>query len=255
MYMPAIPAKRDLALLSPSEQRIQYTDWFHNFFKILAQFLTWCLSLIVMVVRNYGVAVVVLTVLIKLALHRLTFKQQASMMKMQQLAPQVKALQEQYKNNRQQLGMKQMELYKKHGVSPFGGCLPMLLQIPIFIALYQCFSHSAEMRGESFLWVNDLTLPDLVFGFSSPWLSWLTINPLPLMYIAATIWMSFSTKMPTGGDPQQEQIAKMMRWLPVIFGVIFYNMPAGLVLYFTVNAILSTIEMRLVKRKLALPTT
>ncbi len=243
--------KTDLARLSEIERKVEFTDGFYKFFKVLAKILTACLNGVYLVVRNYGLAVVALTFLLKLALHRTTFKQQESVMKMQKLSPELKLLQEQYKGDKQKLAQKQMEMWKKHGVNPLGGCLPAFIQAPIFIALFQAFSHSADMRGEGFLWIHDLTLPDQVFGL--PILgSTITLNPLPLIYIAVTVWMSLTQKMPTGGDPQQEQMAKMMRWMPVVFGGVFYNMPAGLVLYFTVNAILTTIEIKMVKRKLGM---
>lgn len=243
--------KVDLARLTEVESAVQYTDWYYRFFKSLAKLTTWLLNAVVWAVINYGVAVVVLTFLLKAALHRTTFKQYESMMKMQKLAPDLKLIQEQYKNDKQKQFQKQSELWKKHNVSPFSGCLPVLIQIPVFTALYMTFSYSADMRGHGFLWVNDLTLPDQLYGWmigSFP----LTINPLPLIYIAVTVWMSLTQKMPSGGDPQQEQMMKMMRWMPVIFGVIFYQMPAGLVLYFTVNAVLSTIEIKMVKKKLGM---
>ena len=242
----------DVALLGETAAKAEFTDGYYRFFKSLVWLLTISLDFLVMIVRNYGVAVVVLTFLLKALLHRFTFKQQESMMKMQKLAPDLKLLQEQYKNDKAKMAQKQMELWKKHGVNPLGGCLPVLIQIPIFTALYLTFCHSADMRGAGFLWVNDLTLPDQVIG----WLvgGWtISINPLPIIYIGVSIWMSLIQKMPTGGDPQQEQTMKMMRWLPVVFGVIFYNMPSGLVLYFTVNAVLSTIEIKMVRRKLGLP--
>jgi YidC/Oxa1 family membrane protein insertase len=110
------------------------------------------------------------------------------------------------------------------------------------------------MRGQGFLWIKDLTLPDAVYGWHLAWLwGWnLTVNPLPIIYIGVTVWMSMSQKLPTGGDPAQEQTMKMMRWMPVVFGFIFYSMPSGLVLYFTANAVLSTIEIKMVKRKLGM---
>ena len=242
----------DVALLGETAAKVEFTDWTYRFFKSLVWLLTISLDFLVMIVQNYGVAVVALTFLIKALLHRFTFKQQESMMKMQKLAPDLKLLQEQYKNDKAKMAQKQMELWKKHGVNPLGGCLPVLIQIPIFTALYLTFCHSADMRGAGFLWVNDLTLPDQVIG----WLvgGWMiSINPLPLIYIGVSIWMSLMQKMPTGGDPQQEQTMKIMRWLPVVFGVIFYNMPSGLVLYFTINAVLSTIEIKMVRKKLGLP--
>lgn len=246
----------DLMALTPSEQRIELTDTMHKFFILPTRLLTWVLDHIVMVVPNYAVAVILLTLLVKASMFRLTWKQHASMIKMQKLAPDLKYIQEQYKNDKAKLAQKQMELWKKNGVNPLGGCLPLLIQMPIFIALYNTFQYNADMRGASFLWITDLTLPDQVWGvplaFLSNWM--LSLNPLPLIYIAVTIWMSLTTPIPTtqaGGDPMQEQMAKSMRWMPVLFGVIFYNMPAGLVLYFTVNAVLSTIEVKFIRRRLA----
>ena len=243
--------KRDLTLLGETAAKVEYTDGYYRFFKSLAWLLTVSLDWLVLVVMNYGVAVVVLTFLIKLALHRTTFKQHESMMKMQKLAPELKLLQEQYKSDKQKMAQKQMELWKKHGVNPLGGCLPILIQIPIFTALYLAFCHSADMRGHGFLWINDLTLPDQLIGWViGGWT--VSINPLPIIYIIVSIWMSLMQKVPPGADPQQEQMMKMMRWLPVLFGVIFYNFPSGLVLYFTINAVLSTIEIKMVRKKLGI---
>jgi YidC/Oxa1 family membrane protein insertase len=217
--------------------------------------MTWLLGIIAAVVVNYGLAVVIMTFLIKAALFRTTWKQYSSMLKMQQLAPELKRLQETAGGNKQQAAMKQMELFKKHGVNPLAGCLPLLIQIPIFMALYQAFSHSADLRGVSFLWISDLTLPDQVWGtpisFLSGWV--LSLNPLPIIYIAVSLWMGFQQKPAPGADEMQVQMAKMMRWLPAVFGIIFYNMPSGLVLYFTVQAIISTVEIKYIKRKLGMP--
>jgi YidC/Oxa1 family membrane protein insertase len=245
----------DLARLSPDERQLEYTDAYYSFFKSIAKIMTWLLRWIAHVVHYYGLAVIILTILIKAALHRLTHKQYESTMRMQKLQPELKYLQEQYKNDKATKDRKTMELWKKHGVNPLGGCLPMLVQIPLFIALYQSFYHSADMRGQSFLWIADLTLPDQLWylGVKLPIINTLvTINPLPILYILTTIWMSMLQKPPTAGDPSQEQIFKMMRWMPAVFGVIFYNMPAGLVLYFTLQAVLTAIEIKLVKRRLGM---
>ena len=243
--------KRDRELIGETAGKIEYSDGYYRFFKVIVWPLTFLLDWLVLVVQNYGVAVVVLTFLIKLALHRTTFKQHESMMKMQKLAPELKLLQEQYKSDKQKMAAKQMELWKKNGVNPLGGCLPILIQIPIFTALYLAFCHSADMRGSGFLWVNDLTLPDQLIGWViGGWT--ISINPLPIIYIGVSIWMSLMQKVPPGADPQQEQMMKMMRWLPVVFGVIFYNFPSGLVLYFTINAVLSTIEIKMVRKKLGM---
>lgn len=246
--------KQDLAAVGATEQQIRYTDGFYRFFKLLANALTWVLDLLALAVHHYGVAVILLTVLIKAALFRTTWKQQESMLKMQKIGPELKYLQEQYKNNRQMQAQKQMELFKKHGVNPLGGCLPLFIQLPIFIALFQAFSHSADLRGTSFLWVSDLTLPDQVLGVPIALLdNWvLSLNPLPLIYIGVSAWMGFSQPMPANADPQQEMMYKMMRWMPVVFGLIFYNMPSGLVLYFTVQAVISTLELKFIRRRLGM---
>lgn len=250
----------DLGRLTPAERTVEYTDWFHRFFRSLTWLLTAALDLLAWLVVNYGVAVVLLTFLLKLVLFRLTYKQYESMLKMQKLAPEIKLLNETYKNDKQKLATKQMELWQKHKVNPLGGCLPMLIQIPIFIALYQAFCHSADMRGQPFLWISDLTLPDqlIYLGFHFP--SWFplwsnlpaSINPLPIIYMGVALWMGLQQKPPEGGDEFQQQMAKTMRWMPVLFGLIFYNMPAGLVLYFTVNSLLSTIEIKIVKNRLGM---
>lgn len=243
----------DLAVFGKFGPRIDLTDWMHRTFIIFTTPLVWVLDQIVWLVPNYAIAVILLTFLVKAAMFRLTWKQHASMIAMQKVAPELKYLQEQYKGDRQKLAQKQMELWKKHGVNPLGGCLPLLVQIPIFIALYNAFQYNADMRGEHFLWISDLTLPDQIWGTPIAMLhGWvLSLNPLPIIYIGVTVWMSLTSPMPTGGDPQQEQIAKMMRWMPVMFGLIFYNMPAGLVLYFTVNAIISTLEVKFIRKRLA----
>ena len=245
--------KKDLAAFGPAEQRIELLDFMHRFFIIFTRPLIWLLDVIVSGVGSYAIAVILLTLLVKTLMFRLTWAQHSSMIKMQKLAPELKYIQEQYKNDKTKLGQKQMELWKKNGVNPLGGCLPLLVQIPIFIGLYNAFQYNADMRGASFLWISDLTLPDQLWGMPIALLhGWvLSLNPLPLIYIAVTIWMSLTSPMPTNGDPQQEQMAKTMRWMPVLFGVIFYNMPAGLVLYFTVNAVLSTIEVKFIRRRLA----
>lgn len=246
--------KEHLALVPPPERIVKYTDGFYRFFKILANGMTWILDLLALVVQHYGVAVILLTILVKAALFRTTYKQQESLLKMQRLAPELKYIQEQYKNNKQMLAQKQMELFQKHGVNPLGGCLPVFIQLPIFIALYQAFSHSADLRGASFLWVPDLTLPDQLVGVPIEALGgWvLSLNPLPLIYIGVSAWMSFSQPLPANTDPQQEMMGKMMRWLPIVFGIIFYNMPSGLVLYFTVQAVISTLEIKYIRKRLGM---
>ena len=237
-----------LDLLTPAEQQIEYTDWWYRFFRMLVWPINALLELLVGIFQIYGLALIALVLIIKGALHRINVKTQTSMMKMQKVGPELKRIQEQYKSDRQTLAMKQMELFKREGVNPVGGCLPMLLQMPIFVALYQTFRHSADMRGQGFLWIQDLTLPDQLIP-----LFWgITLNPLPLLYIAIMVVMGFVNKPKDTSQmtDQARQMTGMMRWMPIFFGFIFYNMPAGLVLYFTCSALFSFVEMRYIRKKL-----
>lgn len=241
--------KKDLALLTPAEARIEYTDGFYNFFKLLVQILAAVLDTVVVVVQNYGVAVIVFVFLVKALLHRLNVKQQKGMANMQRMAPKLKELQERYKADRQTLARKQMEMMREEGVNPLGGCLPLLIQMPIFFAMFQTFRHYAPMREHGFLWIDDLTMPDQVWPLFTIGTFTLTLNLLPLLYIGIMSWSSFSTKIPDDAPDQQKSVAKLMRWLPIVFGVICYNFPSGLLLYMCCSALIGTLEMRWIRKK------
>ena len=183
---------------------------------------------------NYGLAIILVTLLQKVVFHPLTAKSLRSMQAMQALQPKLAALQERYKNNPQKKQQETMELYKKHGVNPMGGCLPMLLQIPIFIALYNALSNSVEMWRAHFLWIKDLSQPDALFTIDIWGLKNYPFNLLALFMGAS---MFVQQKMtPTAGDPRQ---AKMMLYLmPTMFTFMFWSFPSGLVLYWLVNNVL-----------------
>jgi YidC/Oxa1 family membrane protein insertase len=177
-------------------------------------------------VHNFGWSIVVVTIVINLALFPLRFSNMKSMRKMQALKPQIDAINAKYKNigmtdpRKAEQNQEVMALYKQNGVNPMGGCLPMLIQLPFFIAFYKVFTVSVEMRGASWLWVTDLSQPENI----SP-------HILPLVMIASQFWMQKMT--PTagmGGDPNQQKMMQYM--MPLIFGVMFYNLPSGLVLYY-----------------------
>ena len=258
----------DLALLTEAEAELEFADWWYRFFRSLCNALLWLLNLMHglfegmgMGAISYGVAILCTTAIVKGLLHRLTYKQQYSMMKMQQLAPELRRLQAQYKNDRQAMAMKQMELWKKHGVNPFGGCLPLLIQMPIFIALFQVFNHAGDMRGHGFLWVTDLTLPDqtIPLGFNWPLLgSPASINLLPMLYLPVALFQSLSMKIttPNSGDKQKDEMQasmqKMFRYMPVFFFLFIYFFASGLVLYIFVSSLWSLVEIRLIRRKLGM---
>jgi YidC/Oxa1 family membrane protein insertase len=191
------------------------------------------------VVHNYGLAIVIITVLIKILTWPLQTKSFRSMQSMQKLQPEIKALQEKHSKDPRKLQEETMLLYRKHGVNPLGGCFPLVLQLPIFIALYSALSNSIELWGASFLWINDLSMPDTVatLPFTLPFLGD-GVNPLPLMMTAASIGQQVLT--PHTGDKSQQ---KMMYMLPAVFMFIFYRMPSGLVLYWFINQLLTMVQM------------
>jgi YidC/Oxa1 family membrane protein insertase len=192
---------------------------------ILAQPLFWLLSNVELWVNNWGWAIVIVTILIKLAFYKLTAMSGRSMAKMRRLAPRMKTLQERYKDDRQALSQAMMELYKKEKVNPAAGCLPILIQMPFFFAFYWVLVESVEMRQAPFmLWINDLSARDPFFV-------------LPLLMGVA---MFFQTKLnPAPPDPMQ---ARVMQIMPIIFTVFFLWFPAGLVLYWLTNTALSMLQ-------------
>ncbi len=180
---------------------------------------------------NWGVAIILLVVLVRLVLFPLTFKGMVSMYKLKELAPKMKEIQERYKKDPQKLQMHMMKLYKEHGANPLGGCLPLLLQIPIFYGIYKLLLYSIELKGAHFLWIKDLSEMDPYF-----------ILPV-LMGVSMYIHQKLT---PTNfQDPMQEKIFK---FLPVIFTVMMATFPAGLVLYWTVNNILSILQQWIINK-------
>ena len=196
--------------------------------------------------HNYGIAIIVLSAAIKLLFSPLTHMSFDSMRRMQAVQPKMKSLQEQHKNDPQKLNKEVIELYKKHKVNPLGGCLPMVLQMPIFIALYQTFSHAMELRGAPFFgWVKDLSEPDQFFlmPFTLPAIG-NQINILPIIMIGTMLWQQKLTPQ-TAATKDQEM---MMLFTPVIFGFIFYSLPSGLVIYWIVNNLLTIGHQLLMKK-------
>jgi YidC/Oxa1 family membrane protein insertase len=181
-------------------------------------------------VHNFGWAIVLVTVAINFILFPLKLSNMKSMRKMQALKPQIDAINAKYKNiglrdpKKGEQNEEVMALYKRHGVNPMGGCLPMLLQMPFFFAFYKVFTVSVEMRGAPWLWVTDLSQPE----------HW-EIKILPLVMIASQFIMQKMTPQ-AGGDPAQQ---KMMMFMPLVFGFMFYNFPSGLVLYYLTSNLVS----------------
>ena len=200
---------------------------------------------------GYGWTIVLITVIIKLMFWPLTRASTRSMKRMQELAPQLKALKEKYKDDAQQLTKKQWELYKKNKVSPMSGCLPMLIQMPVFIGFFTMIRSAIELRGAHFLWALDLSKPDTLFMIPGvtflPFISTpegLPFNLLPLLMGGAMLWQSHLTPASPGMDPSQ---AKMMRYMPLMFLLFLYNYSSGLALYWTVNNVLTVLQTKYTK--------
>ncbi len=196
--------------------------------------------------HNFGWAIILLTLLIKGLFTPLTHLSFESMKKMQALQPKLKSLQERYKNDAQKLNKEMMELYKRNKVNPMMGCLPILMQVPIFIAFNQVFGETIELKGAPFIgWIRDLSEPDRFFSlpFTLPFLG-NAIHLLPILMIGSMVWQQKLTPQ-AGSTPEQ---TKMMSFMPIIFGFMFYSMPSGLVLYWFVNNMLSIIHQTIVKR-------
>jgi len=212
----------------------------YGFFDFIGQLLLHLLQFFFAIVHNWGWAIVILSIAVYLILYPLTLKQMRSMKEMQALQPRIEELRKSLKDNPQKLNKEIMELYKMHKVNPFGGCLPLLLQMPIFFALYQVLSRSIALKGAHFLWIKDLSEPDRLFMLPSslPILG----NEINILPILMAIVMFFQQKMSMSGahgastDMAQQQQKIMLIIFPVMFGFIFYRMPSGLVLYWFINS-------------------
>lgn len=221
-----------------------------GFFSIISRPLFWLMKFFHNFMGNYGWAIVLLTIVTRIPFIPLLNKSQASMRKMQDIQPKMAEIKEKYKKDPQRIQKETMELYKKHKVNPLGGCLPMLLQIPVFFALYKILSVAIELRGAPFiLWITDLAGPDTLFGHIPSWfplIGGFAVGPLP---IAMGITMVIQQKMtPSSADPAQQ---KMMMLMPIIFTFMFLNFASGLVLYWLGNNLLSIAQQFYVNRKLA----
>lgn len=198
----------------------------------ISQLLFSGLVFIYSVVGNWGIAIIIITILVKTALFPLTKKQYESMAKMRALQPKMEQLKQRYGDDRQKMGQATMELYRKEKVNPMGGCLPLLLQMPIFLALYWVFLESVELRHAPFgLWISDLSAQDPYYI-------------LPILFGASMFLMQKLSPTPAA-DPMQQ---KMMMWMPVIFSVFFLWFPAGLVLYWFISNVISILQMLVIYR-------
>jgi len=218
-------------------------------FDILAKPCLWIMNFLHdNLIQNYGIAIIILTIFTKILLWPLGAKSYKSMGEMKKIQPLMAELREKYKNDKKKMNQEVMLLYKTYKVNPLGGCLPMVVQIPVFFALYRMLYEAIELRhAPFFLWINDLSAPDRLFNFdfSIPFMQ--APYGIPVLTIIMGGSMLLQQKMsPPMGDPMQ---AKMMMFMPVIFTVIFINFSSGLVLYWLTNNLLSIAQQHYIMKK------
>jgi len=211
----------------------------YGWFWFLAQPMLWTINWLYALVGNYGVAIILMTLLLRILIWPLTRKSYVSTMAMQKMQPELQRVQKLYANDKMRLQMEMMKIYQTHKTSPMSGCLPMLIQIPIFFALYKALLISVPMRSAHFLWISDLAVMDPYFI-------------LPIL-MGATMWLQQYLQTPkqnTNVNDIAASTQRVMKWMPVLFTVLFAWMPAGLVLYWTVSNVFGILQMYIIKKTL-----
>lgn len=231
---------------------------YYGWFTSVSKFLLVVLDLFYGIVRNYGVAIVLLTVLVRLCVYPLSRAQTLNALRMQQLQPEIKKLQEKFKNNLEARSKAQQDLFRQHGYNPFSGCLPMFVQLPIFIGLYRALSVNVNLRqapllGEAVRWCSNLAAPDMLFRWDAfmPQLvvNWLGpyFNILPMITVALFI-VQQKLLMPPPTDEQTRMQAQMMQYMMVFMGVMFFTVPSGLCIYFIASSLWGLAERKLLPK-------
>lgn len=229
--------------------RVQET---RRLFGWLEKILKAILQAVYALVPNYGLAIIILTILVKLALFPLTRKGSQSIAKMQDLNPQLQELRTKYAGNPQKMNQEMAKFYKKEGVNPLGGCLPLALQFPFFIAMFGLFNNHFDLRGAEFIsgWITDLSAPESIVsfgGFSVPLIGWTDLRLLPMLFLASQLVSGKLMQPPSASGGTQ---AKVMQYgMPIFFFFLLYNMPSGLLVYWIFSNILTVVQQQLTNRR------
>jgi len=218
----------------------------------LERFLKWLLNIFYSIIPNYGVAIILVTLFVKIIFFPLTKKGSEATLRMQALAPKMKELQEKYKNNKQKLNAEMGEFYRREGYNPISGCLPMLLQLPIFFAMYSLFNNHFDLRGAQFIpgWIPDLSVPEAIFNFPEgvrlPILGWTALRALPFIYVGSQLLYGKVTQLP--GQQSNTQMKMMLYVMPVVFFFILYNVPSGLLIYWIFSNLLTLAQQVIINK-------
>ena len=207
--------------------------------------IVWVLNICHKIIPNYGIAIILLTILVRVLFWPLTHKSTVGMKKMQEIQPLMKEVQTKFKDNPQRMQQEIFALYREHKVNPLSSCLPMLVHIPVFIALFNVLRSAVELRYASFLWISDLSQPEHLFASWFPWFGGLNILPI---LMALTMGLQ-SALTPSTGDDRQKKM--MVIFMPVMMLVMFYNFASALSLYWTLSQLISILQMWLIKRNSA----
>ncbi len=235
------PKKQDLLWDLGLKDVMEFGMW-----RWLCYPMVWVLNLFNSWIPNYGVAIILLTILVRILFWPLTHKSTVGMRKMQEIQPLMKEIQKKYKDNPQRMQQETWQLYRDHKVNPLSSCLPMLIQIPVFIALFNVLRSTVELRYAPFLWIADLSEPEALFA---SWFPFGGLNILPIL-MAGTMALQ-SALTPSSGDAKQQRM--MMVMMPIMMLVMFYNFPSALSLYWTLSQVFSIVQMWWIRKKYSTP--
>ena len=213
--------------------------------------LKWLLQFFYKLIPNWGVSIILVTILIKVIFFPLTKKSSESTQQMQKMQPKIQELQAKYKGKPQKLNEEMAKLYKEAGYNPLSGCLPLLIQLPILFAMYRLFNNYFEFRGALFIprWIPDLSVGDSVLQFNNPlpFLGWTDLRLLPIVYVISQLIFGKITQTPTSDQQQNSTMKIMLYGMPVFFFFMFYNAPSGLLLYWTCTNFLMLVQQMIIK--------
>ena len=218
--------------------------------------LKWLLSVIYKIIPNYGIAIILVTILVKALMFPLTKKGSEGTIRMQALSPQIKEIQTKYKENPQRMNAEMAAFYKREGYNPLSGCLPMLLQFPIFIGMFNLFNYHFDLRGAMFIpgWIPDLSIPESIYNFPDnfklPFLGWTALRLLPFIYVASQLLFGKVTQTPSAQQGAM-QMKMMLYVMPIVFFFILYDVPSGLLVYWIMSNLLSLVQQIIINKHLA----